>query len=199
EAQSFEKIVLHRLEVHERRYFCRVITCKMELNGFLFKIKRSVSLDCKWCENKKETVEHFLMECPHYQGLRDSWRAAIKKLLPHFQFNTSNLSKNYFSFVLFSAMSCFGPGAFSTCFCLGMRKGAKNSDEWRMKQGIPFDKNKSRPKSHFKQCRNCYRLNHIARECPKKYCGLVNHEAAKCRNKNDPRNTNVSSVVSSIQ
>ncbi|ETO36479.1 hypothetical protein RFI_00583 [Reticulomyxa filosa] len=31
-----------------------------------------------------------------------------------------------------------------------------------------FDKNKSRPKSHFKQCRNCYRLNHIARECPKK-------------------------------
>ncbi|ETO08904.1 hypothetical protein RFI_28483 [Reticulomyxa filosa] len=55
----------------------------------------------------------------------------------------------------------------------------------------PFDKNKSRPKSHFKQCRNCYRLNHIARECTKKhkvckYCGLANHETAKCRNKNDP-------------
>ncbi|ETO04740.1 hypothetical protein RFI_32656 [Reticulomyxa filosa] len=32
----------------------------------------------------------------------------------------------------------------------------------------PFDRNKSRPKSHFRQCRNCYKLNHIARECPKK-------------------------------
>ncbi|ETO15980.1 hypothetical protein RFI_21381 [Reticulomyxa filosa] len=47
-----------------------------------------------------------------------------------------------------------------------------------------FDKNKSRPKSHFKQCRKCYRLNHIDREYLKKrkvckYCGLANHEAAK--------------------
>ncbi|ETO10638.1 hypothetical protein RFI_26739 [Reticulomyxa filosa] len=37
---------------------------------------------------------------------------------------------------------------------------------------------------------NCYKLKHIARECPKKrkackYCGLANHEAAKCRNKNN--------------
>ncbi|ETN98430.1 hypothetical protein RFI_39070, partial [Reticulomyxa filosa] len=27
----------------------------------------------------------------------------------------------------------------------------------------PFDKGKSRQKSHFKQCRKCYRLNHIVR------------------------------------
>ncbi|ETN98347.1 hypothetical protein RFI_39163, partial [Reticulomyxa filosa] len=32
----------------------------------------------------------------------------------------------------------------------------------------PFDKGKSRQKSHFKQCKKCYRLNHIVRECPKK-------------------------------
>ncbi|ETO01719.1 hypothetical protein RFI_35720, partial [Reticulomyxa filosa] len=55
----------------------------------------------------------------------------------------------------------------------------------------PFDKSKLRPKSHFKQCRKCYRLNHIVRECPKKhkvckYCRLANHEAAKYRYKNDP-------------
>ncbi|ETO01247.1 hypothetical protein RFI_36193, partial [Reticulomyxa filosa] len=36
------------------------------------------------------------------------------------------------------------------------------------------------------------KLLQIARECPKKrkvckYCGLANHEAAKCRNKDDPR------------
>ncbi|ETN98651.1 hypothetical protein RFI_38841, partial [Reticulomyxa filosa] len=54
------------------------------------------------------------------------------------------------------------------------------------------DQNKSSPKSHFNQYRKCYTLNHIARECPKKrkvckYCGLANHEAAKCRNKNDTR------------
>ncbi|ETO36478.1 hypothetical protein RFI_00584 [Reticulomyxa filosa] len=65
EAKSFEKIILHRLEVHERRYVCRG---KVGLNGFLFKIKRSDSSDCKWCENEEETVEHFLMECPHYQA-----------------------------------------------------------------------------------------------------------------------------------
>ncbi|ETN99054.1 hypothetical protein RFI_38431 [Reticulomyxa filosa] len=49
-------------------------------------------------------------------------------------------------------------------------------------------KGKSRPKSHFKQCRKCYILN---RECPRKrkvckYCGLANHEVAKCRHKNNP-------------
>ncbi|ETO36932.1 hypothetical protein RFI_00130, partial [Reticulomyxa filosa] len=47
------------------------------------------------------------------------------------------------------------------------------------------------PKSHFRQCRSCYKLNHIACECPKKrkackFCGLANHEAAKCRDKNNP-------------
>ncbi|ETO05866.1 hypothetical protein RFI_31530 [Reticulomyxa filosa] len=29
----------------------------------------------------------------------------------------------------------------------------------------PFDKGKSRPKVHFKQCRKCHRLNYITREC----------------------------------
>ncbi|ETO32985.1 hypothetical protein RFI_04122 [Reticulomyxa filosa] len=32
----------------------------------------------------------------------------------------------------------------------------------------PFDKGKSRQKSHFKKCKKCYRLKNIARECPKK-------------------------------
>ncbi|ETO10621.1 hypothetical protein RFI_26756, partial [Reticulomyxa filosa] len=72
EAQPFEKIVLHKLEVHKRRFVCRVITGKVELNGFLFKIKRSQTPDCKWCgDEEEETVEHFLMECPHYEGLRN--------------------------------------------------------------------------------------------------------------------------------
>ncbi|ETO01376.1 hypothetical protein RFI_36064, partial [Reticulomyxa filosa] len=55
---------------------------------------------------------------------------------------------------------------------------------YAMTQVILFDKNKSRPKHHFKQCRNCFKLNHIAKECPSKrktckYCGLKNHEASK--------------------
>ncbi|ETO08915.1 cellular nucleic acid-binding protein [Reticulomyxa filosa] len=58
-------------------------------------------------------------------------------------------------------------------------------------QAVIYDKNKSRPKHHFKQCRNCFKLNHIAKECPQKrktckYCGLKNHETSKCRHKNDP-------------
>jgi hypothetical protein len=31
-----------------------------------------------------------------------------------------------------------------------------------------FDKYKSRPISHFKQCKKCFKLNHIAKECPSK-------------------------------
>ncbi|ETO02985.1 hypothetical protein RFI_34428 [Reticulomyxa filosa] len=33
-------------------------------------------------------------------------------------------------------------------------------------QAVLFDKNKSRPKSYFKQCQNCFKLNHVAKECP---------------------------------
>ncbi|ETO00661.1 hypothetical protein RFI_36779, partial [Reticulomyxa filosa] len=59
-----------------------------------------------------------------------------------------------------------------------------------MAQAALYDKNKSRPKYHFKQCRNYYKFNHIAKECPQKrktckYCGLKNHEASKCRHKNE--------------
>jgi hypothetical protein len=91
EAQSFEKIILHKLEVYERRIVCRVITGKVDLNGFLFKIKRSSTPNCKWCEGEEETVEHFLMKCPHYEELRNTWRAAVKSLVPQFEFHTSNL------------------------------------------------------------------------------------------------------------
>jgi ribonuclease HI len=91
DAQSFEKIVLHRLDVHERRCICRIITGKVGLNAFLFKIKQSYTPDCKWCKEEEETVEHFLMECPHYEGLREVWRASVKNLVPLIQFNTANL------------------------------------------------------------------------------------------------------------
>jgi hypothetical protein len=54
----------------------------------------------------------------------------------------------------------------------------------------PFNKYKSRPKSHFKQCKNCFRLNHFKSECLKKkkvckYCGFSSHPSGKCRYKND--------------
>ncbi|ETO34754.1 hypothetical protein RFI_02331 [Reticulomyxa filosa] len=39
ESQSFEKIILHRFDVHERRYFCRIINGKIGLHYFLYKIK----------------------------------------------------------------------------------------------------------------------------------------------------------------
>ena len=56
ECQSFEKIVLHNLEVHERLIVCRIITGKIGLNGFLHKINRTPSECCRWCEEEKETL-----------------------------------------------------------------------------------------------------------------------------------------------
>ncbi|ETO10710.1 hypothetical protein RFI_26668, partial [Reticulomyxa filosa] len=47
EAQSFEKIILHRLDAHERRYLCRIITGKVGLNSLLYKIKVAKSPVCK--------------------------------------------------------------------------------------------------------------------------------------------------------
>lgn len=56
-----------------------------------------------------------------------------------------------------------------------------------------FDKYKSRPVSHFKQCKKCFKLNHIAKECPSKkqrckFCGLTNHGKDQCIHRNNPRN-----------
>ena len=53
ECQSFEKIVLHNLEIHERRIVCRIITGKLGLNSFLFKIKCSSSQYCRWCDRRR--------------------------------------------------------------------------------------------------------------------------------------------------
>jgi ribonuclease HI len=95
EAQSFENTVLHNIEVHERRILCRIITGKVGLNGYLFKINRSETPNCKWCREGKEeeTVEHFLFECSHYVELRSTWRAAVQVLLPQIRFSSSNLRK----------------------------------------------------------------------------------------------------------
>ena len=93
EAQSFEEIILHNLDVFERQIVCRIITGKVGLNQFLFKIKITSSPDCKWCNDQEETVDHFLMECSHYQAIRKSWMDAVKNLEPSLQFNISNLRK----------------------------------------------------------------------------------------------------------
>jgi hypothetical protein len=34
------------------------------------RLKEQIHPYCQWCEDEEETVEHFLMECPHYGGLR---------------------------------------------------------------------------------------------------------------------------------
>ncbi|ETN99885.1 hypothetical protein RFI_37583 [Reticulomyxa filosa] len=57
---------------------------------------------------------------------------------------------------------------------------------------------------HFKQCRKCYILNHIDRECPKKrklckYCVLANHAQRNAETKTTQANTNVFYVVINIQ
>ncbi|ETO00983.1 ribonuclease H, partial [Reticulomyxa filosa] len=113
EAQSFEKIILHRLEVHKRRYVCRVITGKVRLNGFLFKIKRADSSDCKWCGTFP------------YQGYRNAWRAAAFSI-QHIDLRSLVIGDKTWEpetrtkvvKELVNAMSYFGPGTFSTCFCL---------------------------------------------------------------------------------
>ncbi|ETO12418.1 hypothetical protein RFI_24958, partial [Reticulomyxa filosa] len=42
-----------------------------------------------------------------------------------------------------------------------------------------FDKYRRRPRSHFIQCRKCFKLNHFAKDCKNskicKYCGRRNH------------------------
>ena len=51
----------------------------------------------------------------------------------------------------------------------------------------PFDKFRRRPRSHFHQCRNCFGLNHLAKDCTRakrcRYCGYKNHESKDCRYK----------------
>jgi hypothetical protein len=91
ECQSFEKTVLHNLDMHERQIVCRIITGKIGLNSFLFKIKCSSSQDCGWCDYEEETVEHFLMECPHYENFRQLWKQAVKALVPQVEFATENI------------------------------------------------------------------------------------------------------------
>ncbi|ETO08756.1 hypothetical protein RFI_28632 [Reticulomyxa filosa] len=93
EAQSFEKIVLHRLEVHERRIICRIITGKVGLNYYLHKINRADAPECKWCSNEVETVAHFLMKCPHYNDIRTEWYANIVSILPELDEKKFNLKK----------------------------------------------------------------------------------------------------------
>ena len=93
ESQSFEKIVLHNLDVVERRIVCRIMTGKVRLNSFLFKIKRSYVPECNWSEQEEKTVEHFLMECPYYQGIRNLWVQAVHNMMPDFQFKISNLKE----------------------------------------------------------------------------------------------------------
>ena len=91
EAQSFEKIVLHRLETHERRIVCRLITGKVGLNQFLHLTNRTPTLNCKWCEDQEETVEHYLMECPRYNILRACSQISLKHLIPELQNRNINL------------------------------------------------------------------------------------------------------------
>lgn len=54
----------------------------------------------------------------------------------------------------------------------------------------PFDKFRSRPRSHFIQCRKCFGLNHLAKDCSKKkvckYCGMYNHSTEQCYKKGYP-------------
>ncbi|ETO35829.1 hypothetical protein RFI_01226, partial [Reticulomyxa filosa] len=67
-----------------------------------------------------------------------------------------------------------------------------------------FDKNKLRSKTHFKQCRDCYRLNYIDSECPKKrkvckYRRLANHEIENAETRMTQVNTNLCYIVDNIQ
>ena len=53
-----------------------------------------------------------------------------------------------------------------------------------------FDPYRRRPPQHFKQCKKCYGLNHLANECNKlalcKLCGKSTHKANRCNLKNQP-------------
>ncbi|ETO12526.1 hypothetical protein RFI_24849 [Reticulomyxa filosa] len=93
DAQSFEKIVLHQLEVHERRTICRVITGKVGLNYYLHKINRANAPECSWCGNEPETVEHFLMKCPRYNDLRMVWHSKVVDIIPELDMKQMRMRK----------------------------------------------------------------------------------------------------------
>ncbi|ETO33158.1 ribonuclease HI [Reticulomyxa filosa] len=82
EAQAFERTVLHRLSVSERRVICRMITGKVGLNKYLYKIQKIETPFCEWCENEPETIEHFLKNCPNYTQLRERWWTNVQRLIP---------------------------------------------------------------------------------------------------------------------
>ncbi|ETO03358.1 hypothetical protein RFI_34049 [Reticulomyxa filosa] len=85
EAQSFEKIVFNRLQSHERKIICRLITGKACLNQYLHIIKKAKSSECRLCIQEVDYVEYFLMKCPYYESISKTWYSNVKILVPELQ------------------------------------------------------------------------------------------------------------------
>jgi len=75
------------------------------LNQYLWRFKKVDNADCDKCGYQRETVEHFLTECPAYYGVRRDLEKAL------------------------------GPEAMTVAFLLGNREAAKATMEFVKKTG----------------------------------------------------------------
>ena len=61
---------------------CRLRHGHCALNGFLASIHVSDSTLCPKCDDSEETVEHFLLDCPHYHSARQRLLTSLSCCLP---------------------------------------------------------------------------------------------------------------------
>ena len=67
QGQELYKAIKHR---NSCAILTQLRTGHCGLNGYLSKVKKIESAKCDYCGYEKETVEHFLLECPQFQEQR---------------------------------------------------------------------------------------------------------------------------------
>ena len=76
QGQELYKAIKHR---NSCAILTQLRTGHCGLNGYLSKVKKIESAKCDYCGYEKETVEHFLLECPQFQEqriiLRRGWES----------------------------------------------------------------------------------------------------------------------------
>ncbi|KAG2739481.1 hypothetical protein P692DRAFT_201678915, partial [Suillus brevipes Sb2] len=65
-------------------------TSHISLNQHLFRIGKSPTPNCPHCEDKVETVIHFLLSCPHYARARHALTNALHRRASSLPYLLSN-------------------------------------------------------------------------------------------------------------
>lgn len=62
--EEFKTRYLMKCNIRDTRVITGLLTGHAMTNDYLFKIKKAVNSKCRHCNNPKETVEHWIKECP---------------------------------------------------------------------------------------------------------------------------------------